>query len=485
MIRRKEFDRSRLIIDTIGGEAPLFHANMKANDTWKAHRKLLQDLMAPEYLNHVAAPKIYKSVTRLMKLWRMKYDVIGTVPFQPKEDLFHAALDTIFDFGYGDAAVERMLIPQLEVMNQLTKEQKDSIRDRAKQGKAFEFPAAAAPAHMQAILKTASHMLPPMVYGFPAIGWFIIGLLPGVKKMRAIRDAFIKGQVLKSAEKLESASEKDEKASIQSALDHIAARERAMAEKAGRKPIYWSQAIHDEVFGFNAAGHDSTSTALMWAVKYLADCTDVQKRLRETLRSVFADAYAEDCQPAESDFVSARIPYVDAVAEEILRLAHVVPVQERECIEDAVILGHHIPKGTFMFLANKGPGYTEPALAVDESLRSESCQAALKEKRTVILAESQQVHMDEFRPERWLVTNAQGQETFDLTAWPASHFGMGRRGCFGQKLARLEIKTIVSLLIWNFELLPCPADMSSYEEIQPKLREPAQCFISLKPVLNV
>lgn len=247
MIRRKEFDRSTLIRDTIGGEAPLFHANMRTDGEWRAHRKLLQDLMSPDFLHSVATPNIYKSVSRLMELWRCKYDIIGTTPFAPREDLFHTSLDAIYDFGYGDAAAERTLIPQLELMNQLTEEQKAVIRDQANSGKTVQFPTAPVPASMNAILKTANHSLPPPAYGFPTLGWWIIGLFPSVRKMRTVRDAFIKEQVLKSAERLEKTSEKDRNASIKSAMDHIIERERTMATSAGREPVYWSQAIRDEV----------------------------------------------------------------------------------------------------------------------------------------------------------------------------------------------------------------------------------------------
>lgn len=222
----------------------------------------------------------------------------------------------------------------------------------------------------------------------------------------------------------------------------------------------------------------------MWGVKYMADCVDVQTRLRETLHATFSDAYAEDRPPTESEVASARIPYLDAVVEEIARLAHVVPLQERETTEDTIILGNHVPKGTFLFLANKGPGFTEPPLVVDESIRSESCRAALKEKRTIVLPESKQVRMNDFCPERWLVSDAEGKEVLDTTAWPASPFGMGRRGCFGQKLARLEIKIVFTLMIWNFELLPCSETMSTYDDIQLKMREPIQCFVSLKTIIH-
>lgn len=482
MVRRKGFDRSSLIIDTIGGEAPLFHANLKTDNTWKAHRKLLQDLMSPDFLHNVAAPNIYKSVSRLMDLWRKKTSIIGTMPFEPKEDLFHTSLDAIYDFGYGDTAAERALIPQLEVMDKLTDEDKAALRETGKNGEEIQFPTAPVPPSMNAILKTAGHSLPPPLYGFPTLGWWLIGMFPSVRKMRRIRDAFMKDQVMQSANKLEKASDKDRESCISSAIDHIVERERIMAAKDGREPIYWSEAIRDEVFGFNSAGHETTGTALMWGVKYVADNTAAQTHLRETLRSVFAGAFAEDRQPTEEEIASARIPYLDAVVEEVVRLAHVVPLHERETTEDVVILGHHVPKGAFLFLANKGPGYTEPPINVDESIRNASCQAALEQKRTIVLPESEQVHMDAFRPERWLVTDDDGKERVDANAWPASPFGMGRRGCFGQKLARLEIKIVVTLMVWNFELLPNSGKKASYEDIQIKMREPKQCYISLKPI---
>lgn len=45
LMRRKEFDRSDFGIDALGGEAPKFHINLKTGPEWKAHRRLLQDLM--------------------------------------------------------------------------------------------------------------------------------------------------------------------------------------------------------------------------------------------------------------------------------------------------------------------------------------------------------------------------------------------------------------------------------------------------------
>lgn len=179
---------------------------------------------------------------------------------------------------------------------------------------------------------------------------------------------------------------------------------------------------------------------------------------------------------------ATHIPYLDAVVEETVRLAHMIPMQEREALHDTVILGHPIPKGTFVFIANQGPGFTEPAIDVDEATRSTSCQAALKDKRTIVLRDEEQVDMGEFRPERWLAMDEEGKETFDATRWPSSPFGAGRRGCFGQKLARMELRIILTLMVWNFELLPPPGKLSSLEDVQMKLREPRHCYVSLKSI---
>lgn len=248
MMRRKEFDRSSLIIGTIGGEAPLFHANMTTGSAWKAHRKLLQDLMSPEFLHNVAAPNIYKSASRLMNLWDQKSAVVGTMPFAAKDDLFYTALDAIYDFGYGDAAVERALIPQLRMMEMLTEAEKDRIRDSGSAEVGIEFSTAAIPASMDAILKSANNVVPPPALACPALAWWIMGLRPSIRKMRAARNKFIEDQVLKSAAKLQRRLDKDEgDVGVKSAIDHIMERERAFAASSGREPIYWSNAIRDEV----------------------------------------------------------------------------------------------------------------------------------------------------------------------------------------------------------------------------------------------
>jgi hypothetical protein len=57
--RTKEFDRASFVSDIFLGLLPEHHISMKTNDTFKQHRRWLQDLMTPAFLHDVAAPRIY------------------------------------------------------------------------------------------------------------------------------------------------------------------------------------------------------------------------------------------------------------------------------------------------------------------------------------------------------------------------------------------------------------------------------------------
>lgn len=58
-----------------------------------------------------------------------------------------------------------------------------------------------------------------------------------------------------------------------------------------------------------------------------------------------------------------------------------------------------------------------------------------------------------FLPERHLMNNAR------VNAFSNIPFSAGPRNCIGQKFAQLEMRTIVSKVIRNFELLPLGKDV--------------------------
>jgi cytochrome P450 len=166
--------------------------------------------------------------------------------------------------------------------------------------------------------------------------------------------------------------------------------------------------------------------------------------------------------------MNGNIPYLDAVIEEILRLSHTFALLERQSTEATTILGHPVPKGTTVFMPMYGPSFTEVGFKIDNTSRSESSRNALRSRGERKWPES---NMNDFCPERWLREVGNEKEAFDRTAGPFLAFGLGKRGCFGQKLAYLEMKLVLTLIIWHFELQPCPHKLSSYEDVQGDLEK--------------
>ncbi|PNP61522.1 hypothetical protein FNYG_13739 [Fusarium nygamai] len=478
LMRRKEFERSDFSIAVLSGEAPKFHINLKTGPEWKSHRRLLQDLMAPNFLHNVAAPNIYKSALNLIDLWKMKAHIAAGQPFSAEQDIFYTALDAVYDFGFGDSLAHRALVPQLERLRTISKEEVQKLRAQAAEGNEIRFPIQHIHPAIEAPLASVENVTGVAASGFPKLAWWLKGLQPKVQKMRALRDDFIKEQVIKAVRRSQTDGTNDDEAHLKSAVDLMMQRKRTFASKAGREPIYWSDVMRDEILGFIVAGHDTTSTTLCWGIKFLADNLSCQDRLRNDLHAAYANSLKEIRDPTPQEITESNIPYLDAVVEEMLRLSHTAPVQDRECTMDTMILGHYIPKGTVVFVANKGPSFTEPGYQVSESLRSESCQNAASERGIRMWSEE---GMGEFQSERWLNKDAKTEdELFDSTAGPTMPFGLGLRGCFGRRLAYMELKLLTALLVWNFKFMPCPESLSSYEDFESLTRKPLQCFVNIE-----
>jgi cytochrome P450 len=181
--------------------------------------------------------------------------------------------------------------------------------------------------------------------------------------------------------------------------------------------------------------------------------------------------------PSPEEISHTAVHYLDAVVEEILRCAGTVPILERQCTQDTTLLGHHIPKGTTVLMPTRGHTFTEPGFIVSEKLRSSSSQAAAREHG---IRRWETEGMDAFSPERWLVKDAKtGDMTYDSTAGPTIPFGLGIRGCFGRKLAYIELRIFITLIVWNFDLLKCSQDLSGYDAVDQLTHKPRDCFVRL------
>lgn len=220
-------------------------------------------------------------------------------------------------------------------------------------------------------------------------------------------------------------------------------------------------------------GQHTTSSALAWVTKYLTGYSHAQSKLREELYSTMTEAVEEKRLPRFEEIRRARLPYLEAVMEEARRLTPFVVV--RETTKDTEILGHKIPKGVQCLMVSAGPGITMPSVPVNERTRSETSKKA---KPWGKWDESRDLKL--FEPERWLKLREDGKVDFDATSGPQLGFGMGTRQCWGRRLAQLMVRTIIPLVVWEFELLEIPEKLGGYTGIDGISREPVNAFARLR-----
>ncbi|UQC76159.1 cytochrome P450 [Colletotrichum lupini] len=75
---------------------------------------------------------------------------------------------------------------------------------------------------------------------------------------------------------------------------------------------------------------------------------------------------------------------------------------------------------------------------------------------------------DQFVPERWMRSDG----TFNAIAGPSLPFSTGARGCFGRKIALLEMKFMISMLLLSFEFPELESRLSTYGSTDAQIRRP-------------
>jgi cytochrome P450 len=175
----------------------------------------------------------------------------------------------------------------------------------------------------------------------------------------------------------------------------------------------------DQLLTFLAAGHETTSSTLTWAVYLLAINQDWQTRLRAEIRSNLpARSATQPPTPAEIE----ALPILNAICNETLRLYPVVPVTVRTAIRPTTIsvagYPQPVPAGTRLLIApwaiNRSP-----------DLWGEKA--------------------DQFVPNRWLeggMANTGGA----TSNYANMTFLHGPRSCIGQGFAKAEFKCLLAVL---------------------------------------
>ncbi|KAB5518869.1 cytochrome P450 [Coniochaeta sp. 2T2.1] len=176
----------------------------------------------------------------------------------------------------------------------------------------------------------------------------------------------------------------------------------------------WSKEdLVEQVMNFIATGHETTASALTWATYALGMHHDITRKLRaEAL-----DLLKRNPDPSFSDIES--LPYLNNFVRESLRIYCPVNGIPRLAIQDVVIAGQLIPKGTTVIPMPSVISFNPLIWGPD--------------------AES-------FDPDRWDCLSGPNADPY---AWAA--FGHGPRACIGKALALLNFKTIVIELVTRFD----------------------------------
>lgn len=174
----------------------------------------------------------------------------------------------------------------------------------------------------------------------------------------------------------------------------------------------------NQLMTFLAAGHETTASAMSWAVYLLCKHPDVQARLRAEVRAEL------DINGTINAAKIDKLPYLNAVLNETMRLFPPVPLTLREAAHDTTIQGAFIPAGTTVVI----------------------CPWAINTATALWGADART-----FDPERWLApgkSNTGGAES----NYANTTFLHGPRSCIGRDFAKAEFACLVASLVGRFEV---------------------------------
>jgi len=123
-----------------------------------------------------------------------------------------------------------------------------------------------------------------------------------------------------------------------------------------------------------------------------------------------------------------------------------------------------------------------PPIPVADEMRSPSARAA--EAGAARVCEWDVSDIGVFKPERWLVARADGTGVleFDPAAGPMMAFGGGPRGCVGRRLAYMQLRVVVSVLIWHLEFLDLPEELRDYGQLDVLTTLPRMAHVKPRKV---
>jgi cytochrome P450 len=416
----------------------------------------------------VSMPASYQKVHNFIKLWQLKAEIAEGRPFKAIEDLNLLTSDIILAAALGIEDSESDTVQTYEKLRTAVLPSPPS----SDTNEVYSFPENETDGFLQIILKIGSAIGGAATAPSLKLYWYITNMRPSVRRAKEQRRQILQMHIDRASKRV-----RQDQSQLHAAVDYMVAREIAAAEKAGRPPVLNSDQMHDMLFGYCLGGQDTTHSVLSFLVKQLGVHQAAQDTLRSHLQDAYTSAASEGRNPTMDEILKTRVPFLDGFIEEVMRLDSAAPVLIKETLEDIVLLGHRVPKGTQIFCTVWGASITEPAYPIDEQIRSETSQKHKEDTPTDWTNSG--YPPQEFHPERWLRKDGD-ETTFNIKAGPTLSFSVGTRECWGKRLAYLELKLVVTLLVWNFKFLPLPAELVDREAIDVLNAKPKRCFVRLQ-----
>ncbi|MED6145024.1 cytochrome P450 [Stylosanthes scabra] len=242
----------------------------------------------------------------------------------------------------------------------------------------------------------------------PALEWLDLqGVQAKMKKLHKRFDAFL-GSIVE--EHKQGCSDKSE--SHQDLLTTLL----SLEDDDGTKLTHTE--IKALLLNMFAAGTDTTSSTIEWAISEIIKNPRIQAQVQEELDSVVG----RDTLVTELDL--AHLPYLEAVVKETFRLHPSTPLSlPRVASESCEIFNYHIPKGATL-LVNIWAISRDPKEWADPL---------------------------EFRPERFLPGGEKAHVDVKGNDFEVIPFGSGRRICAGMSLGVRMVQLVTATLVHAFD----------------------------------
>ena len=166
--------------------------------------------------------------------------------------------------------------------------------------------------------------------------------------------------------------------------------------------------LRDELMTLMLAGHETTATAISWGLYWIHRYPEIKAKLRAEIASLGEDA---------GTMAIAKLPYLDAVCKETLRIYPVAMLTfPRTVLEPTELMGYKLETGQVVM----------------------GCIYLMHRRKDVY------PEPNKFKPERFKMREFDAYEFFP--------FGGGKRRCIGEALAMLELKLALATIVSEYDL---------------------------------